>query len=259
MRNLTATLAARVNLSHLHQNDLWKIPHRLDMPGSIFRTIKWCPDGRRVNMNPHVYDMYQLLRSARLSSPRCSVTISGARDGGAAAEWQSAALDAPSKALWALVDAAAPLKQENMLSYCPSPYNMIRRMQCIINWCKEWRMLPRNEERPVIMEAVIPAEEAAPSVGQLGSDFWLLLNSYCREDVFCVEAVALKIKMLFSNRYRRKIILFEKIENFSFFFFERDAKAWWFSVWKMPNVMHHAKKIFFFRGCLTNFLCERPP
>ena len=32
-------------------------------------------------------------------------------------------------------------------------------------------MLPRNEERPVIMEDVIPAEEAAPSVGQLGSDF----------------------------------------------------------------------------------------
>ena len=103
-------------------------------------------------MNPHVYNMYQILGSARLSSPRCSVTISGARDGGAAAEWQSAALGSPSKAPWALVDAAAPLKEENMLSYCPSPHNMIRRMQCIINWCKEWRMLPRNEERPVIID-----------------------------------------------------------------------------------------------------------
>ena len=44
-----------------------------------------------------------------------------------------------------------------------------------------------------------------------------------------------------------------------FTFIARDGRQPTVCPWKTPNVMYHAKKIFLFRGCVTDFLCERPP
>ena len=224
------------------------------MPGSIIRTIKWYLDGQRVNVNPHVYNMYQLLRSARLSSPRCLCYHLRCK------RWLSCCR-MTTRCI------RRSIKSSMSAGRC-SGTSQRREYAILLSVFKEYD--PKNAMYCQLVQRMNDASVKWRTTSDNGrchscrgsgsvSDLWLEFDFYCREYIFCLEAVALKIKMLFTNRYRRKIILFEKIENFTFLFFKRDAKAWWSFVWKTPNVMHHAKKMFFFRVCVTNFLCERPP
>ena len=228
--------------------------HNLEEADFQMPQIKWYLDGRRVNANPHVYNMHQLLRSARLSSPRwlcyhlrckrwwccwrmaircirrsIKSSMSDGRCSGTSQRREYAIL----------MSVSMEFDLKNGMYY-----QLVQRMK---DASVKWRSTSDDGRYHSCRGSGFVS---LPTRKWFLTACTLLLQRVC---LLCVEAVALKIKMLFSG------IAFEKIENFSFFFFERDAKAWWFFVWKMSNVMHHAKKISFFRGCVTNFLCERPP
>ena len=93
---------------------------------------------------------------------------------------------------------------------------------------------------------------------EIGYDFaemWFLVY-FCFVLYFHTSLLILSINILVSFV---NLLLFSHPQVWIYIFFERDAKAWWFFVWKMPNVMHHAKIFFFFVGAWRIFSVKGHP